>query len=47
MEKCGLIIEQSAKNTEIMLGYFLQKKVYQDLVFHIGDEGAYSRQPFL
>ena len=40
MNKNKLIIEQSAKNTEIMLGYFLQKKVYQDLVFYIGDEGG-------
>ena len=28
-------------------GLFFAEKVYQDLVFHIGDEGAYSRQPFL
>ena len=40
MNKNKLIIEKSAKNTEIMLGYFLQKKVYQDLVFYIGDEGG-------
>ena len=33
-----LIIEKSAKNTEIMLGYFLQKKVYQDKTLRIGDE---------
>lgn len=33
-----LIIEKSAKNTEIMLGYFLQKKIYQDKTLRIGDE---------
>lgn len=33
----GLIIEPSAKNTEIMLGYFLQKKVYSDKTLIIGD----------
>lgn len=33
----GLIIEPSAKNSEIMLGYFLQKKVYQNKVLRIGD----------
>ena len=40
MSNTKLIIEKSAKNTEIMLGYFLQKKVYQDKVFRIGDEGG-------
>lgn len=33
----GLIVEQSAKNTEIMLGYFLQKKVYPEKTLRIGD----------
>ena len=32
-----LIIEKSAKNTEIMLGYFLHKKVYQDKTLRVGD----------
>ena len=32
-----LFIEQSAKNTEIMLGYFLQKKIYPDKTLFIGD----------
>jgi hypothetical protein len=32
-----LIIEKSAKNTEIMLGYFLHKKVYQDKILRVGD----------
>ena len=32
-----LIIGGSAKNTEIMLGYFLQKKVYKDKVLLVGD----------
>lgn len=32
-----LIVEGSAKNTEIMLGYFLHKKVYQDRTLRIGD----------
>lgn len=33
----GLIVEPSAKNTEIMLGYFLQKKIYTDKILRIGD----------
>ena len=40
MAETRLIIEKSAKNTEIMLGYFLQKKVYPNKVFFIGDEGG-------
>ena len=36
-ESEGLIVEPSAKNTEIMLGYFLQKKVYSDKILRIGD----------
>ena len=32
-----LIIEKSAKNTEVMLGYFLHKKVYQDKTLRVGD----------
>lgn len=36
-ETDGLIIGGSAKNTEIMLGYFLQKKVYKDKVLLVGD----------
>ncbi len=40
MKNLKLIVEKSAKNTEIMLGYFLQKKVYPDKVFYIGDEGG-------
>ena len=40
MSEARLIIEKSAKNTEIMLGYFLQKKVYPNEVFFIGDEGG-------
>ena len=36
-ETGGLIIGGSAKNTEIMLGYFLQKKVYKDKVLLVGD----------
>ena len=36
-ETGGLKIGFSAKNTEIMLGYFLQKKVYQDRVLFVGD----------
>lgn len=36
-EQGKLIIEKSAKNTEIMLGYFLHKKVYQDKVLRVGD----------
>lgn len=34
----NLIIEPSAKNTEIMLGYFLQKKVYPNKTLIVGDE---------
>ncbi|MBR3885955.1 MAG: hypothetical protein IKJ33_05825 [Clostridia bacterium] len=38
VQKMGeLIIEKAAKNTEIMLGYFLHKKVYQDKVLRVGD----------
>ena len=33
-----LIIDKSAKNTEIMMGYFLQKKVYPDKILRVGDE---------
>ena len=36
-ENQNLIVENSAKNTEVMLGYFLQKKVYPDKSFRIGD----------
>lgn len=36
-EQGELIIEKSAKNTEIMLGYFLHKKVYQDKILRVGD----------
>ena len=36
-ETCGLKIGFSAKNTEIMLAYFLQKKVYQDKMLLVGD----------
>ena len=32
-----LIVEGSAKNTEIMLGYFLHKKIYQDKTLRVGD----------
>ena len=32
-----LIVEADAKNTEIMLGYFLHKKVYEDKTLRIGD----------
>ena len=39
----GLIIESTAKNTEIMLGYFLQKKVYPELVLRVGD--CYGKFP--
>lgn len=38
MTETGLIIEKSAKNTEIMLGYFLRKKVYPDKTLLVGDE---------
>ena len=37
-ENFGLVIDKSAKNTEIMLGYFLRKKVYQDKVLFVGDQ---------
>ncbi len=40
MAETRLVIEKSAKNTEIMLGYFLQKKVYPDKEFFIGDDGG-------
>lgn len=33
----NLVVEKSAKPTEIMLGYFLQKKVYTDKILQIGD----------
>ncbi len=36
-ETAGLIVESSAKNTEIMLGYFLHKKVYYAKTLRIGD----------
>lgn len=36
-ETGNLIVEGAAKNTEIMLGYFLHKKVYQDKTLRIGD----------
>ena len=32
-----LIIEKSAKNTEIMLAYFLHKKIYQEKTLRVGD----------
>lgn len=32
-----LVIDKSAKNTEVMLGYFLQKKIYPDKTLFIGD----------
>ena len=38
----GLIIEKSAKNTEIMMGYFLHRKVYQNKQLRVGDgQGKY------
>lgn len=40
MAELKLKIEPSAKNTEIMLGYFLQKKIYTDKSFIIGDENG-------
>ncbi len=40
MTELKLKIEPSAKNTEIMLGYFLQKKIYTDKSFIIGDENG-------
>ena len=36
-ESYNLIVEKSAKNTEIMLGYFLHKKIYPHLCLRIGD----------
>ena len=33
----NLIIENSAKNTEIMLAYFLHNKVYPDKILRVGD----------
>ncbi len=36
-EKCCLKIGVSAKNTEIMLAYFLQKKVYTNKILLVGD----------
>ena len=42
-DKGELIIEKSAKNTEIMMGYFLHEKVYQDKTLTIGDgQGKFS-----
>ena len=38
--KTKLIVEKYAKNTEIMLGYFLHKKVYQDKTLIVGDGGG-------
>ena len=32
-----LIVDKSAKNTEVMLGYFLHKKVYPEKTLYIGD----------
>ena len=43
MSNSHLIIEKSAKNTEIMLAYFLQKKVYPDKTLYIGD--GYGKFP--
>lgn len=41
-DKSNIIVEASAKNTEIMLGYFLHKKVYKDKTLIIGDgQGKY------
>lgn len=41
-DKSNIIVEASAKNTEIMLGYFLHKKVYKDKTLVIGDgQGKY------
>ncbi len=44
MSKKGeLIVDSSAKNTEIMMGYFLHEKVYPDKTLKIGDgEGKFS-----
>ena len=38
--KTKLIVEKYAKNTEIMQGYFLHKKVYQDKTLIVGDGGG-------
>ena len=43
MNNFKLTIEQSAKNTEIVLAYFLQKKIYKDVPLIVGD--GYGRFP--
>lgn len=41
-ESGKLIIEKTARNSEIMLGYFLHKKVYHDKTLRVGDgQGKY------
>ena len=41
-ENIKLVIDKSAKNTEVMLGYFLQKKIYPNETLFIGDgQGKY------
>lgn len=33
-----LVVSKSAKNTEIMMAYFLRKKIYQNMLLFVGDE---------
>ena len=43
MGDLNLTVERSAKNTEIELAYFLQKKIYKDTSFIVGD--GYGKFP--
>lgn len=43
MNDLKLVIEKSAKNTEIVLGYFLQRKIYPNLTLYVGD--GYGKYP--
>ena len=43
MNDLNLTIEKSAKNTEIVFAYFLQKKIYKDVPLIVGD--GYGRFP--
>lgn len=43
MKNLNLTVENSAKNTEIVLAYFLQKKIYKDVSLIVGD--GYGRFP--
>ena len=43
MSDLNLKVEKSAKNTEIVLAYFLQKKIFKNIAFVVGD--GYGKYP--